>query len=295
MDIDAVLRTAQKLNASTEALAALGASLHIRAEHLDAPTAVGDRLDAVLALLEVDLDALSDEECRIVLGGIRAFFSQAAALLDAPDRPVGWVTDDPSTLQSQGRASMSVAALLGRLSADMADLGERLDAPGSAILDVGAGTGWLSVAFARAYPAASVVGLDVAEAPLALARGNVVAEGLAERVDLRRGDATDLEDEAAFDLAWVPGPFLGREAVPRVLAAVHRALRPGGWVLFGRYAGPDDPLAAELLALRVVRSGGCPWSTAEVEDLLLAAGFAEVHSPERTWSAPMVFTVGRRA
>lgn len=293
MTLDAVLATTQRLNASAEALAAIAAGLRVRGEGVVVPTALGERLDGVAEALGLDLAALTPEECRIALGAVRAFFRQAAELIDAPDRPPGWSVDDPVLLQSQGRASMLVAPLLAGLAPELGDLHERLQAPGARLLDLGTGAGWLAIALATTFPAATVVGVDVAEGPLALAHQNVTTEGLEDRVQLRRGDAAELSDEASFDLVWVPGPFLRRDLVPDVLEGAHRALRPGGWVVFGRYAGPDDPLAASLIELRVIRSGGHPWSALECERLLTDAGFADTTTPIRTWSAPMAFTLGR--
>ena len=295
MTLDELLATTQRLNASAEALAAVAASLRMHSEDLDVPDTVAERLDAVGAALGLDLTSLSAEQCQIALGAVRAFFRQAAELMDAPDRQPGWLSDDPTLLQSQGRASMMVAPLLAGLALDLGDLSARLGAPGARLLDLGTGTGWLAIALAQTFPAATVVGVDLAEAPLSLARANVTAGGLDDRVVLRLGDAADLDEHEAFDLVWVPGPFLGADLVPRILTGAHTALRPGGWVVFGRYAGPDDPLASALIDLRVVRSGGHPWSNAEGEELLADIGFVDISTPPRRWSAPMVFTVGRRA
>lgn len=295
MTLDDLLTTTQRLNTSTDALAAIAALLRVRGEDVAVPEPVARRLEEVGRALGLELADLTPEECRIALGAVRAFFRQAAELVDTPDRPPGWLTDDPTLLQSQGRASMMVAPLLAQLAPDLGDLAERLASPGARLLDLGTGTGWLAIALARTFPDATVVGLDIAEGPLALARANVTAEGVDGRVTLRLADASAPIDEAAFDVVWVPGPFLDRDVVPAVVAGAHGGLRPGGWVVFGRYAGPDDPLAQTLVDLRVVRSGGHPWTAADVERLLVEAGFTDVQTPERWWAAPMVFTVGRRA
>ena len=64
-------------------------------------------------------------------------------------------------------------------------LGDRLAGPAE-ILDVGTGVGWLAVALARAYADARVVGIDIFEPALDLARANVSAENLQDRIELRR-------------------------------------------------------------------------------------------------------------
>lgn len=295
MTLDDLLATTQRLNTAAESLAAVAASLRIHSEQLDVPEDVAERLEAVNGALGLDLASLDPQQCQMALGAVRAFFRQGAELMDAPDRPPGWLSDDPTLLQSQGRASMMVAPLLAQLAPGLGDLAGRLQRHDARLLDLGTGTGWLAIALARTFADATVVGVDVAERPLALARQNVEAEGLADRVLLHHGDVAALDDEEAFDLVWVPGPFLGAEDLPRILARARAALRPGGWVVLGRYAGPDDPVASALIDLRVVRSGGHPWRTPEAEGLLVDAGLADVGTPERRWSAPMVFTVGRRA
>jgi len=54
---------------------------------------------------------------------------------------------------------------------------------------------------ARKWPTLRVVGLDVWGPSLALARQNVAAAGLQDRVELREQSADELPDDRAFDLS----------------------------------------------------------------------------------------------
>lgn len=57
-------------------------------------------------------------------------------------------------------------------------------------------------------------------------------------------------------------------------------------------AAPPEPLPQALNALRIVRSGGHPWTPEETATLLEQAGFADVTVIERTWSTPIQLVVG---
>jgi hypothetical protein len=123
---------------------------------------------------------------------------------------------------------------------------------------------------------------------LTLARQNLAHSGLVERVELRPQRVERLEETATFTLAWVPGPFISAEVVDRALERVRCALAPGGWLIFGLYPLPSAPLEHALTCLRIVCSGGNPWTSKEVEEKLRALVFEqiEVYSP-----APLISLV----
>lgn len=279
-----------QLTSQAEALAALGAHLREGAEGLAVAPDVSARLAHVARALGCEGSA---DEARAAVGAARAFLRQALDLLEHPERPSGWAYDDPIVLQAQGRGSAPIAAAIAELAAQLGDLATRLAAPHAAILDIGSGVGWLSIALARTYPAARVVGLDTWPAALALAASNVSAEGLGARVVCRAADVTTLEDLAAYDAAWIPGPFLSRDACVAALPRVRAALRDGGWAFFGLYGGPADPLSMALADLRAVRSGGHPWSTDEAAEALRGAGFVDVEARAHGARAPVRLVVGR--
>src|ERR1041384_2005277 len=56
------------------------------------------------------------------------------------------------------------------------------------ILDVGTGGGVIALSLASKFPDARIVGIDVSEDALALARENAAWLGLTERVEFRQGD-----------------------------------------------------------------------------------------------------------
>ncbi|MDQ6949235.1 MAG: hypothetical protein M3256_24015, partial [Actinomycetota bacterium] len=97
-----------------------------------------------------------------------------------------------------------------------------------------------------------------------------------------------------FDAVWLAGPFLPFAVVPAAVQNSYAALHPGGWLLFGFFAGQKGALVEEVLRLRVIRTGGHPFMPGEAEELMVAAGFTGIRTVERTWTAPVGFVVGQR-
>lgn len=292
--LEQLLAVSQRLNAATESLAALGAYLRMVHEGTEVPGPVAAELATVARNLGIDPDEpLTDAEAEQTLGFIRAFFAQAESLLNDPGNDLAWKPTDPLLLQSQGRASRVIAWLVREASNNpdgIPGLEESLSRTGSRILDVGTGVGWLAIEFANVFPYAEVVGIDVWEPSLTIARRNIAASDLVDRVTVKNLDATRLNFKDEFDLAFLPGPFLPHASMASILAGVSSALRPGGCCVLGLYAPPDDSeLTEALTAIRVLRSGGYPWTAAEAINLMELADFTGVHAVARTWSAPMRF------
>jgi SAM-dependent methyltransferase len=293
---DRLMATAMGLASSLEALAALAAHVRVEREGLDADPRVRELLRDIAAELLGGSAEVGGPEGAQVVGMTRTLMAQAAGLVAAPDEPPGWGHADPELLQGAGRMSTAIAGVIATAATGLDGLAASLGAPGAAILDVGTGTGWLALALARTFPAARVVGIDLYPAALELARGNVAAAGLGERVELRLEDATRLADDAAYDAVWLPLPFLPREIVPAVVAVGARALRPGGWLLPGAYGGPPDRVSQLVVDLRTVRSGGHPWDGDDLVAVLAAADLDAPHEVRRSWQAPVrLFAARRRA
>ncbi len=128
---------------------------------------------------------------------------------------------------------------LGPALAGVPDLHAALSRPGAQILDLGCGGGWSSLALARAYPDAGVVGIDVDGPSLAAGRAAAAAAGLSDRVEFVLTDGQDVPG-APYDAAFA---FECLHDMPRpveVLAAVRAAVRPGGPVVIMDEAVDDE-------------------------------------------------------
>lgn len=97
------------------------------------------------------------------------------------------------------------------------------------IADIGCGSGEITARLARHYPQADVVGVDILESSVALARRRHVA--LAPRVRFEQGDAFELALPADhFDLVVCRHMSQSVPDPERVFAQLLHIAKPGGWV-----------------------------------------------------------------
>ncbi|HEX9050592.1 MAG TPA: methyltransferase domain-containing protein [Anaeromyxobacter sp.] len=97
------------------------------------------------------------------------------------------------------------------------------------VLDVGCGTGEIASRLATAMPRATVVGVDVLEGSVALARERHAP--LAPRLAFAQGDAYALAfPDASFDLVVCRHVLQAIPDPERAVAEMRRVARPGGWM-----------------------------------------------------------------
>jgi len=126
-------------------------------------------------------------------------------------------------------------------------------------LDAGCGTGVFLLPLARklAPQGAHVVGLDLAEGTLGVARARVAAEGLP--VECLIGDVEALPfDDGAFDLVLANYMLYHVPDLDRAIAELRRVLRPGGTLLAATNGERHMPELWELAYQAFVRVGIAP-------------------------------------
>ncbi len=172
-------------------------------------------------------------------------------------------------------------------------------AEGETILEIGYGTGWMLPPLARAVgPSGRVHGIDISDGMRAAAEKRLRLAGLAERVELRTGDACELPFGAgsmnavfmSFTLELFDTP-----EIPIVLSECCRVLAAGGRICIVSLAA-EQPLdfasrLYEWAHARFPRLVDCRPIAAR--EALEAAGFRLLSVERRsTWGLPLNICLG---
>jgi ubiquinone/menaquinone biosynthesis C-methylase UbiE len=128
---------------------------------------------------------------------------------------------------------------------------------GQRVLDIACGTGWATMAAAKASgDSGKVVGIDIAEKLLDVARKKAGAAGLAN-VEYRVGDAEALElDNDGFDIVLCASSIFLLTDIPKALKEWHRVLKPGGKVGFSSFGTDFMRPAYRLFLERLAKYDG---------------------------------------
>jgi 2-polyprenyl-3-methyl-5-hydroxy-6-metoxy-1,4-benzoquinol methylase len=141
----------------------------------------------------------------------------------------------PLPWEPEGRAEFNRALFLNYLGTTwlpaIPDIDSRLRAaPPASVADIACGTGWSSIAMAKAYPMITVDGLDLDPDVVAAATLNSAAEGLADRVRFRVADASNVSG-GTYDLVTIIEALHDMSRPVEALAAARSMLRDGGCVV----------------------------------------------------------------
>ena len=147
----------------------------------------------------------------------------------------------------EGQGDMNRTQFVNLLAAEwlpaIPDVDERLRSGSARVADVACGTGWSSVALAKAYPDAHIDGFDLDSASIDLAREVAQSEGVADRVDFQVRDAADPELADRYDLVTVFEAVHDMAKPVEALRAIRGLLAEGGVALVA-----DEKVADEFTA-----------------------------------------------
>jgi 2-polyprenyl-3-methyl-5-hydroxy-6-metoxy-1,4-benzoquinol methylase len=169
------------------------------------------------------------------------------------------------------------------------DIHTRLMSSPLRVADVGCGAGWSTIAMARAFPQADVIGFDADEASIADARANAVAQQVAVRFETR--DARAIADHGPFDLIVVLEALHDLARPADVLRSLRQRLALDGCILVAdekvaeTFQAPGDDIERLMYGWSIVHC--LPVSLAEspsaaigtviradaIRELAAAAGF----------------------
>ena len=247
----------------------------------------------LLRVLDVDLPAaMAGRDAGGTAAEAAAPVLQAAALLRGEADL--WAGQSDEALLAQGRASAQGPALMARfVFPGLPGLLDALARPGARMLDVGTGVGGLAVAYAEAFAALTVVGIDVLPRVLALAQATVAGSPAGDRVVLRQQDVGAVDERDTYALAWVPAPFVPEAPLRVGLLQLRTALVPGGWLVMGHGKFGGHPVEDAVGRFKTVAYGGTALDDAQAAGLLVEAGLEDVRNVPTPPGAPAL-TVGRR-
>jgi SAM-dependent methyltransferase len=155
------------------------------------------------------------------------------------------------------------------------------------VLDVGCGTGQLTLLAARRATRAQAVGVDISEPMLTRARADAAEHGIANvRFDQADAEVHSFE-EGGYDIVISRGGVMFFSHPAAAFANMARALRPGGRVVFivPQAGRPDSDYAQATVALAPLMRGPSPAARGmgslvdpdRIRRVLGEAGLAEVN------------------
>ncbi len=192
----------------------------------------------------------------------------------------GWAETDPELIRVRGRASGQTVGgnLLPAVLADHPEVARRLDEPGGAFLDVGVGAAGIAMEMCRRHPSLAAVGLDIRNEALEIARADVVAAGLDTRIEIRAQSVADLSDVGAFDLMWLPQPFIPPDVLRAALPRLVKAGRPGAVLVMALSTNDESGLVWHAQEIANLMAGGGTLPPEEAAAMTLDAGFASANA-----------------
>jgi phosphoethanolamine N-methyltransferase len=156
---------------------------------------------------------------------------------------------------------------------------EGLDLTGLTVLDIGCGSGGIALSLAAEYGAAKVIGVDVEDPVLTIARGRAEARGLTGRVEFVKVVPGPLPfEDNSFDLIFSKDSMIHIPDKEALFADVFRLLKPGGHFAASDWLSSHDGEPTAVMK-RYMETEGLSFRMGSPEryhEALAVAGFVDV-------------------
>jgi SAM-dependent methyltransferase len=216
--------------------------------------------------LTPDYALLASSRAAVPLASVLRQATVMLRTLQAPPRKAAYSALPPTEILAMAEgAGISALSAAPHVSAEVMAKSmpevETLWRAGGRHLEVGCGVGNALLGIAATYPRVTAVGIEIDGVTAAEAQRRAEVLRVADRVEVRRMDACNLHDEGRYATIQWSQFFFPAASRPLVLEAMHRALRPGGYLFMprlGAVSGSDAGRRKEMLglALRTARPGG---------------------------------------
>lgn len=156
---------------------------------------------------------------------------------------------------------------------------EGIPLAGKTVLDIGCGSGGITLSLARDYDAARVIGIDVEEPVCAAARQRVAAAGLADRVEIRQVAPGPIPlPDGSLDIVFSKDSIVHIPDKESLARDAFRLLAPGGWFVASDWLIAHDHEPSPEMADYIRREdlGFGMASPNRYHRALTAAGFANI-------------------
>jgi ubiquinone/menaquinone biosynthesis C-methylase UbiE len=215
----------------------------------------------------------------------------AAQGLPAPKNYVDKMRNNPARAREFTRMLFEVHQPLAKAVAELLDLTDVQN-----LMDLGGGSGVLSMGLLREYPALQATVVDIENVCIA-GREIAVEEGLADRISYHPAEFDREEFPAGFDMVLqcdvgVFGVWLYKK--------LWQSLKPGGRLVFVEHLSPTENLApptrVEWTFLDSLEDPNFSMPTyAQVQHMLIQAGFQVLPGQHSFGSGWVVFQARKRA
>jgi demethylmenaquinone methyltransferase/2-methoxy-6-polyprenyl-1,4-benzoquinol methylase len=154
------------------------------------------------------------------------------------------------------------------------------------VMDIATGTGDLVIAMAKHLPSTQILGVDLSEAILGVARVKVSKRGMSDRIELVKGDAENIAmvSDGAMDAVTVAFGVRNFDNLERGLKEIHRTLHEGGTFVVLELSVPKNRLIRWFYAQyshRILPGIGAMISKDKKAYVYLPESIDEFPAPER--------------